>query len=186
MDTKVIVLIPIAVGINLVGGTLCSTLKLPIFLDMIGTIIVACLAGPWSAAFSGVLTNIFLAVVANPVYLPYAVVSFLCGLITGYMAKLGMIRKKIGIVLMWLVCALTNTIMASLITLYIYGGASGLNGTAILTVALLTTTKKIFLSVLSSAMLENLIDKGLVFIIAFLIIRKIPEHFLNQYMADTK
>ena len=87
---------------------------------------------------------------------------------------------------MWLVCALTNTIMASLITLYIYGGASGLNGTAILTVALLTTTKKIFLSVLSSAMLENLIDKGLVFIIAFLIIRKIPEHFLNQYMADTK
>lgn len=35
-------------------------------------------------------------------------------------------------------------------------------------------------------MLENLIDKGLVFIIAFLIIRKIPEHFLNQYMADTK
>lgn len=186
MDTKVIVLIPIAVGINLVGGTLCSTLKLPIFLDMIGTIIVACLAGPWSAAFSGVLTNIFLAVVANPVYLPYAVVSFLCGLITGYMAKLGMIRKKIGIVLMWLVCALTNTIMASLITLYIYGGASGLNGTAILTVALLTTTKKIFLSVLSSAMLENLIDKGLVFIIAFLIIRKILEHFLNQYMADTK
>lgn len=38
-STKSLVLIPIAVGINLIGGTLCSTLKLPLFLDMIGTIV---------------------------------------------------------------------------------------------------------------------------------------------------
>ena len=41
-STKCLVLIPIAVGINLIGGTLCSALKLPLFLDMIGTIVVAC------------------------------------------------------------------------------------------------------------------------------------------------
>ena len=35
-STKSLVLIPIAVGINLIGGTLCSALKLPLFLDMIG------------------------------------------------------------------------------------------------------------------------------------------------------
>ena len=34
-STKSLVLIPIAVGINLIGGTLASTLKLPLFLDMI-------------------------------------------------------------------------------------------------------------------------------------------------------
>lgn len=34
-STKCLVLIPIAVGINLIGGTLCSALKLPLFLDMI-------------------------------------------------------------------------------------------------------------------------------------------------------
>ena len=44
-STKSLVLIPIAVGINLIGGTLCSALKLPLFLDMIGTIVVACLSG---------------------------------------------------------------------------------------------------------------------------------------------
>lgn len=147
MTTKTLVLIPIAVGINLIGGTLCSTLKLPLFLDMIGTIIVACLAGPWSAALTGVLTNVFLAVVANPVYLPYAMVSFLCGLVTGYLVKWGLFRSKLGVVLTWLACALTNTLSASLVTIYVYGGASGVNSTSVVTVALLATTKKIFVSV---------------------------------------
>lgn len=58
-STKALVLIPIAVGINLIGGTLCSTLKLPLFLDMIGTVLVACLSGPWVAALCGLITNLF-------------------------------------------------------------------------------------------------------------------------------
>lgn len=86
-STKSLVLIPIAVGINLIGGTLCSALKLPLFLDMIGTIVVACLSGIWVSALCGLLTNVFLALVANPVYLPYSIVSVLCAAVTGYMVK---------------------------------------------------------------------------------------------------
>ncbi|WP_273634522.1 ECF transporter S component [Lacticaseibacillus paracasei] len=174
-------LIPIAVGINLIGGTLCSTLKLPLFLDMIGTIIIACLSGPWTGALCGFLTNLFLAVVANPVYIPYSLVSMLCGLVTGYLVKLGLFRNKFGVVVTWLVCTLTNTISASLITIFVYGGATGVNSTSIVTATLLATTKQLFLSVFSSAMLENLIDKAIVFVIAYLLIQKIPKKFLSQY-----
>ena len=105
-STKSLVLIPIAVGINLIGGTLCSALKLPLFLDMIGTIVIACLSGPWVSALCGLLTNVFLALVANPVYLPYSVVSILCGLVTGYMVKAGLFKKIWGAVLTWLACTL--------------------------------------------------------------------------------
>ena len=121
-STKCLVLIPIAVGINLIGGTLCSALKLPLFLDMIGTIVVACLSGPWVAALTGLLTNLFLALVANPVYLPYAAVSVLCGLVVGYMVKAGLFHKKWGVVVIWLVCTFVNAISASLITTFVYGG----------------------------------------------------------------
>ncbi len=186
VSTKVLVLIPIAVGINLLGGTLCSTLKLPLFLDMIGTILVACLSGPWTAGACGILTNLFLAVVANPIYLPYAVVSFLCGLVVGYLVKAGLFKSKFGIGLIWLACSLTNTISASLITIYVYGGASGVNSTSVATVALLATTKQIFLSVMSTSMIENLVDKGIVFVIAYLIINRIPQHFLNQYSPNLR
>ena len=109
-STKVLVLIPIAAGINLVGGALCSSLKLPLFLDMIGTMVIACLSGPWVAALTGLLTNVFLAIVANPVYLPYAVVSVLCGFVVGVMARIGLFRKPWGIVLIWLTVTVVNAV----------------------------------------------------------------------------
>ncbi len=185
-STKSLVLIPIAVGINLIGGTLCSTLKLPLFLDMIGTIVIACLSGPWVAALCGLLTNIFLALVANPVYLPYSVVSILCGLVTGYMVKAGLFKKVWGAILTWLACTLTNVASASTITILVYGGATGTTGSSVLTATLIAATKDIVTSVLSSSMIENLIDKGIAFFIAFIIVKKIPKRFLSQYAVDAE
>lgn len=183
-STKSLVLIPIAVGINLIGGTLSSTLKLPLFLDMIGTTVIACLSGPWVAALCGLLTNVFLSLVANPVYLPYALSSVLCGLVVGYMVKAGLFKKIWGVILVWLACALVNTITASLVTVFVYGGATGVNGTSVLTAALVVAMKNIVISVVSSSMLENLVDKGITVFIAYVIVRRIPKRFLSQYALD--
>lgn len=184
-STKSLVLIPIAVGINLIGGMLCSALKLPLFLDMIGTIVIACLSGPWVSALCGLLTNIFLALAANPVYLPYAIVSILCGFVTGYMVKAGLFKKIWGAILIWLACTLTNTVSASVITIFVYGGATGVTGTSVFTATLVAATKDIVTSVISSSFIENLIDKGIAFLIAFIIVQKIPKRFLSQYASDS-
>ena len=183
-STKSLVLIPIAVVINLIGGTLCSALKLPLFLDMIGTIVIACLSGPWVAALCGLLTNLFLALVANPVYLPYALVSVLCGLVTGYMVKAGLFKKIWGVILTWLVCTLVNVISASCITIFVFGGATGVTGTSVLTATLLAATKNIITSVLSSSMIENLLDKAIAFGIAYILVKKIPRRFMSQYASS--
>ena len=46
-DTRTIVLIPIAIAINIIlGQTVAAALKVPIYLDSIGTILVGVLAGP--------------------------------------------------------------------------------------------------------------------------------------------
>jgi energy-coupling factor transport system substrate-specific component len=183
-STKSLVLIPIAVGINLIGGTLCSTLKLPLFMDMIGTILAACLAGPWVAALVGLLTNVFLALVSNPVYLPYALVSIFCGIVTGYMVKAGSFKKIWGVVLTWLACTLVSVIVSSTITVCVFGGATGLTGTSILTATLIAASKKIVQSVVASSFVENLIDRGIAFIIAYILMRKIPRRFLSQYSVE--
>lgn len=182
-STKSLVLIPIAVGINLIGGTLCSTLKLPLFMDMIGTMVIACLSGPWVAGLCGLLTNVFLAIVANPVYLPYALSSVLCGLVVGFMVKAGLLKKLWGILLIWLACSAVNTVTASMITVFVYGGATGVNGTSILTAALTVAWKNILISVFSSSMLENLIDKGITLIIVTIVVGKIPRRFMSQYAS---
>ncbi|MFP1699804.1 MULTISPECIES: ECF transporter S component [Gardnerella] len=182
-STKSLVLIPIAVGINLIGGTLCSTLKLPLFLDMIGTMVVACLSGPWVAALTGFLTNVFLALVANPVNLPYAVVSVLCGLVVGYMVKAGLFKKWWGVLIVWVVVTLVNAVSASLITVFVFSGATGINGTSVLTATLVVAMKNIFASVFSSSIIENLLDKGIAVAVSYFIVKKVPKRFLSQYAA---
>lgn len=182
-STKSLVLIPIAVGINLIGGILCSTLKLPLFLDMIGTMVVACLSGPWVAALTGFLTNVFLALVANPVNLPYAVVSVLCGLVVGYMVKAGLFKKWWGVLIVWVVVTLVNAVSASLITVFVFSGATGINGTSVLTATLVVAMKNIFASVFSSSIIENLLDKGIAVAVAYFIVKKVPKRFLSQYAA---
>ena len=52
-STRVIVLMPVAIAINIVlGYTVQTVLKLPIYLDSIGTILVGVLAGPIAGALT--------------------------------------------------------------------------------------------------------------------------------------
>lgn len=183
-STKSLVLIPIAVGINLIGGTLASTLKLPLFLDMIGTILSAALAGPWVAALVGFLTNIFLALVSNPIYVPYSLVSIAAGLITGYMIKAGLFKKTWGVILTWLVVTFSSVVISSCITIFVFGGATA-TGTSVLTAGLIAATKDIVKSVFASSMIENLADRAIAFAIAYVLLKRIPKRFLSQYAVDS-
>ena len=184
-STKSLVLIPIAVGINLIGGTLASTLKLPLFLDMIGTILSAALAGPWVAALVGFLTNIFLALVSNPIYVPYSLVSIAAGLITGYMIKAGLFKKTWGVILTWLVVTFSSVVISSCITIFVFGRATGATGTSVLTAGLIAATKDIVKSVFASSMIENLADRAIAFAIAYVLLKRIPKRFLSQYAVDS-
>ena len=58
-STRVIALMPAAIAINIVlGYTVQTVLKLPIYLDSIGTILVGVLAGPIAGALTGILSNL--------------------------------------------------------------------------------------------------------------------------------
>ena len=60
-------LIPIAIAINIIlGQTVAAALKVPIYLDSIGTILVGVLAGPIAGAATGGLTNLIWTYVLPP------------------------------------------------------------------------------------------------------------------------
>ena len=70
-NTQTWVLIPIAIGINIAVGQIVLVLKLPVFLDSIGTVMVAALCGPWAGALTGALSNIIWGVAIDPGALPW-------------------------------------------------------------------------------------------------------------------
>ena len=70
-STRTLVLIPIAIVINIVIGELTVRLKLPIYLDSIGTVLVGAVAGPWAGALTGALANLIWGL-----FNPYAAAFF--------------------------------------------------------------------------------------------------------------
>lgn len=101
-DTRIVVLIPAAMAINIVLGTaVASALKIPIYLDSIGTILVAALGGPLAGAVTGFLTNVVWTYLAPPPFqsafaAPFALVAVTVGLLAGTFARWGWLRPRPG------------------------------------------------------------------------------------------
>jgi energy-coupling factor transport system substrate-specific component len=99
-DTRTIVLIPIAIAINIVlGQTVGNALKIPIYLDSIGTILVGVLAGPIPGAVTGLLANlIWTYVLPAPFHsdyaAPFAIVAAEIGFLSGVLAQIGWFRSR--------------------------------------------------------------------------------------------
>ncbi len=66
-STAALVLIPAAVGINYIGKLFAGALKLPLWLDAIGTVLASMLAGPIVGAISGLINNIIYGLTMDPV-----------------------------------------------------------------------------------------------------------------------
>ena len=97
-STRVIALMPAAIAINIVlGYTVQTVLKLPIYLDSIGTILVGVLAGPIAGALTGILSNLiwqYLPGIGGGTIGPYAVVAGVIGLLAGVWGYLGVFRPR--------------------------------------------------------------------------------------------
>ncbi len=99
-DTRTIVLIPIAIAFNIIlGQAVGQALKIPIYLDSIGTILVGALAGPIAGAVTGFLANILWTYVVPPPFhsdiaAPFAVVAVVIGLLAGMFGRFGWLRPR--------------------------------------------------------------------------------------------
>lgn len=179
----VILLIPIAIAINIVGGQMTSILKLPLDLDMIGVILVGALAGPIPAAVTGVLTNLINGIF-SPNLIPYAICAFAIGITAGLLSKYNMMNKIWKLVISGLVIAIVATIIATPITVFFFGGATG-GGASMLAAGLMATGKKIMQSVLSVYIVTESIGKVLSVFVAYIIVKAIPARSLTKFRFGT-
>jgi energy-coupling factor transport system substrate-specific component len=91
--TRTLVLIPVAIAINIVIGQLVIILKLPIYLDSIGTVLVGAIAGPWAGALTGALGNLIWGTV-NAYLPPFFYVAAVIGAMAGIAARMGVFKRS--------------------------------------------------------------------------------------------
>jgi hypothetical protein len=100
--TRTLILMPIAIALNIIlGQTVAAALKVPIYLDSIGTILVGVLAGPLAGAATGFLANVLWAYVIPPPFqyppaAAFAIVAAVIGLLAGTAGGLGLLRPRVG------------------------------------------------------------------------------------------
>lgn len=98
--TRTLVLMPLAIAINIVlGAAVGNALKIPIYLDSIGTILVGALAGPIPGALTGLLSNLLWAYAVPPPLqnIPagaFAIVAAVIGLLAGLAGRLTALRPR--------------------------------------------------------------------------------------------
>ncbi len=99
-DTRTVVLMPFAIALNIVlGQAVAGALKVPIYLDSIGTILVGALAGPIPGAVTGLLSNLLWTYVVPPPFHSdfagaFAIVAAMIGVMAGLFGRAGWLRPR--------------------------------------------------------------------------------------------
>ena len=116
-----ICIVAFAVCINLIGGQIALLLRLPIYLDSIGTVFIASVLGPFYGMLPNVLSGLLLGMTVDIYSLYYAPVGIILGFVTGLVYKKYQ-PKKWWILLAAVVITLPSTIVSSCITAFLFGG----------------------------------------------------------------
>ncbi len=162
----------IATAVNIVLGIATSALKLPFYLDTLGTVVTAVLLGPLPGALVGALTNIITGFLYSIRDIPFLLVNVAVALIVGFAAK----RYKYSLVTA-VVCGLILSVVCPLIGtpigILMYGGLTG-TVSDILVMALKNAGSSIFAASFIVKIGNNLIDKVSTCVLAFFLIKSLP------------
>jgi energy-coupling factor transport system substrate-specific component len=175
-STYIAILIPLGVAINLIGGQVAGILKLPLFMDSIGTAIVAAVMGPWVGAISGVLFNVIASILGgNLMASLFGICNIATALIVGYMVRTGHFKSAVDLIITIVMVALANALLGAPIAVVVYGGIQG-GGVDLLTAGFLALGNDILSAAFLARIPSNLMDKGIAVAAAWLILKRLPEN----------
>lgn len=184
LPTLALALIPRAVALNLALGALAAALKLPVYLDSVGTILVAVLAGPMAGMLTGALSNAVLGILYNPQLFAFIPVAVVIGALAGIAGRAGAFRSLTGAAIAGVVIGLAAALTSVPIVIHLFGGVTP-SGTGIITVALRTVLGlSLERAAQVAAFSTDVIDKPLSCVLVALLITRLPAR-LTQRLRTT-
>ncbi|SFI18766.1 energy-coupling factor transport system substrate-specific component [Tindallia magadiensis] len=182
-SNRAMILASMGIVINIVLGTIVSTLQIPLlFLDTMGTILVATVLGPLAGAMTGGLTNIIQGAITNPRSIPFALVNIAIGVIVGLVAKRFRFDLKTAIIT-GLALAIIAPLIGTPISIIMFGGLTG-GGTDIIVAWLLASGQRIFTAAFIPRVTGNLVDKVASCIFVVMMLKYIPQDLFTTKAID--
>ncbi|CZQ97656.1 Hypothetical protein Tpal_2158 [Trichococcus palustris] len=184
LSTASIVLIPIAIGINYLGKYIAGLLRLPLWLDSIGTVLSGMLAGPVIGAASGVINNIIYGVTVDSIATVYAITSAVIGLMAGYFAAKGWLKDIKSVLLVGLIIGLVAAIVSTPLNILFFGGQTGNVWGDILYAIAINNGQPQWLASFLDEIVVDVPDKIVTVLISYFIFKGLPKKMTNTFLKD--
>jgi energy-coupling factor transport system substrate-specific component len=173
------VLIPLGVLINLGIGTIVHLLKLPVYIDAVGTIIVAILIGIRWGVVTGVLSVLIGGVLINSVMPYFAGTQAIIAVVAGLFAARGWFRWIPRAIVTGICIGVAAAIVSAPVIIKKFSGITEA-GSSNITTFFLATGKKIVQSVILTGMSCEPVDKTIQCLLACWFIRALPLRFRDR------
>lgn len=186
LNTASLVLIPAAVGINYIGKLFAGVLKLPLWLDSIGTMLAALLAGPIVGAICGAINNIIYGLTMDPISFVYALTNIGIGLTVGIFAHKGRIKGIKSAIIVGLITALVAVIISTPLNIAFWAGQTGnIWGDAVYTY-LIANNFPVAIASFVDELIVDVPDKLVTILVAYAIFKGLPKSLTILYKNDTE
>src|SRR5436190_17863066 len=191
--TPRLVAIALCAALNFAIGNIVYLVKLPIYLDSIGTILCALLIFPdrraafFCASIAGFIGVILSGLAINP-FLPWftftmLAIALVSALLTAQAIETFRARPMAvppfvaKVVIYGAITGVASAIVSAPVVVYLFGGVTG-SGTAFVVAFFLKTGQQLLNSALLSGLATDPIDKTLQVLLAALLYRATPREFI--------
>ncbi|MDQ0664799.1 energy-coupling factor transport system substrate-specific component [Arthrobacter ulcerisalmonis] len=179
LPASTLVLIPVALVLNIVLGQFVGSTLVPFYLDAIGTVLIAVLAGPAAGAATGALSSIVWSFF-NPTVLPFAAGAALIGCLAGLAARYGLFRRFYLAPLAGFVTGIIAGVVSAPVAAFVFGGTSGVATGAIVS-AFRAMGDTLLAAITKQALLSDPMDKAIVFTIVAILVYALPRRARGQF-----
>ncbi len=180
MNKLSLFLIPIGIAVNFIGGQIAILLKLPLYLDAIGTIIVAALCGWWPGIAVGLVSNILNAI-SSPTTLFYAPLNMAFAILAVILSKAKWFKSWWKTLISSLFFALIGGGIGACITWVVYGFDFGTGVSSVFSIPLheVVGLPKFLAQFIAESGIDVL-DKAITLLACFGILKAMPTRFLSK------
>jgi energy-coupling factor transport system substrate-specific component len=166
-------LIVVCVSLNLGIGFIVSALKLPFYLDSIGTILATFIGGPWAGIITGI-SSVLIGSTYTPTLWAYALTAICIVIYTWGVIKLGYLRTLLATILGGIGLGIVSAIVSAPVTTYLFGGVS-LSGADAVTAYFAAMGKTLLDSVVLGGLSTDPVDKLFTSLIVYVLLKRLPK-----------
>jgi len=186
LSSRLLALIPLAVGINLAMGKFASATSLPVFLDTIGTVLVAALVGPGAAVLTGLVSQTaFTALDGKLMWMAFLPVQLGVALYAGWAAQLGMFRSPWRAAASGLGLGLLAATLSWPISYLLFGGVTA-GGVTVVTTVLTALGVPLEWAVYGASLSTDLLDKCVTFLLIYVVLASLPKRMAARFPAANR